>query len=75
MAAQQAFVVPVTVLWAVKVAGRTIGSLQSTQDSAIRIARTWLQQNGGGELVVLNQHGQIRTKDTIAPGNDPRGRG
>lgn len=72
MAAQQAFVVPVSVLWAAKTGGRTIGTLQDTQEAAIRLARKWLQDNGGGELVVQDQHGNIRAKDTIFPGNDPR---
>ncbi|MDQ1215729.1 DUF2188 domain-containing protein [Microbacterium arborescens] len=72
MAAQQAFVVPVSVLWAVKVRGQTIGRFHSTQADATSAARTWLAGHGGGELVILNQQGQIRQKDTIRPGNDPR---
>lgn len=72
MAAQQAFVTPVSVLWAVKVRGQTIGNFHRTQADAIATARTWLATNGGGELVVLDQQGQIRQKDTIYPGNDPR---
>jgi hypothetical protein len=36
-----------------------------TQKEAEDLARGILQRNGGGELVTQNQHGQIRSKDTI----------
>jgi len=42
-----------------------------TQAQAIGRARTILQNDGGGELRIHNQQGQIRDSDTIAPGNDP----
>ncbi len=34
-------------------------------------ARQIIHDQGGGELVIHNQHGQIRDKDTIAPAKDP----
>jgi hypothetical protein len=30
-----------------------------------------LQNQGGGELTIIGRDGKIRSKDTIAPGNDP----
>jgi hypothetical protein len=30
-----------------------------------------LFRSGGGELKVMGRDGKIRSKDTIAPGNDP----
>ena len=41
-----------------------------TQREAENYARSILQNNGGGELITQNQHGQIRSKDTINS-NDP----
>lgn len=29
-----------------------------------------LQKSGGGELKIKNEQGKIRSKDTIAPGNE-----
>lgn len=53
------------------------GSVQITrtplQVDAVSAARTWLRNNGGGELNIHGIDGQIRAKDTVAPGNDPRG--
>ena len=45
--------------------------LHSTQREAIDEARRMLQNSGGGELTVKGLDGRIRSKDTIAPGNDP----
>lgn len=42
-----------------------------TQKEAIDRGRQILQNSGGGELTVHGRDGQIRAKDTIAPGNDP----
>ena len=42
-----------------------------TQAEAIEAARRMLQNSGGGELTVQGRDGRIRSKDTIAPGNDP----
>lgn len=43
-----------------------------TQAEAIDRARQAVGNQGGGELSVHNRQGQVRAKDTIAPGNDPR---
>ncbi|MBP3977854.1 DUF2188 domain-containing protein [Microbacterium sp. BLY] len=72
MAAQQAFVIPVGTFWVVRANSENLGDLQRTQASAITVAREWLQNHGGGELVILGEDGKIRAKDTIYPGNDPR---
>ena len=47
-------------------------SLHETQRQAEEAAREMLRNQGGGELTTMNLHGVIRSKDTIAPGNDPR---
>lgn len=72
MAAQQAFVVASGGFWTVKVSGRMVTDTFWTQVQAIDAGRKWLQANGGGELVVHDEQGRIRQKDTIYPGNDPR---
>lgn len=46
-------------------------SLHGTQAEAEKAARTMLQNQGGGELSTKGLNGQIRSKDTITPGNDP----
>lgn len=46
-------------------------SLHRTQKEAIDAATTMLGNQGGGELTVKAVDGKIRSKDTIAPGNDP----
>ena len=46
-------------------------SLHATQQEAIAAAREMLQHAGGGELKIKGVDGTIRSKDTIAPGNDP----
>lgn len=51
-------------------AGRA-SSLHPTQGAAIGSARKMLQNQGGGELTTKGMSGRIRSKDTIAPGNDP----
>ena len=47
------------------------GSSHSTQKSAEDAARGMLKKQGGGELITKGLDGKIRSKDTIAPGNDP----
>lgn len=44
--------------------------LHRTQAEAAKEAKEMLQTSGGGELKVKNEQGQIRSKDTIAPGNE-----
>lgn len=46
-------------------------SLHGTQQEAIQAARGMLGNQGGGELIIKGVDGKIRSKDTIAPGNDP----
>jgi hypothetical protein len=43
-----------------------------TQAEMIERAKTNLQNNGGGELIIQGRNGIIRDKDTIAPAVDPR---
>ncbi|MFQ5715449.1 MAG: DUF2188 domain-containing protein, partial [Candidatus Scalinduaceae bacterium] len=46
-------------------------SLHKTQKDAENSARQMLKNQGGGELTTKGLDGRIRSKDTIAPGNDP----
>lgn len=46
-------------------------SLHRTQREAEDAARDMLHRQGGGELTTKGVDGRIRSKDTIAPGNDP----
>jgi len=46
-------------------------SLHKTQYEAEQAARDMLKNSGGGELITKGLNGKIRSKDTIAPGNDP----
>jgi len=46
-------------------------SLHDTQRAAIEAAKQMLQNQGGGELTTKGRDGRFRSKDTIAPGNDP----
>ena len=45
-------------------------STHDTQKDAVTSARGMLKNQGGGELTLKGVNGQIRSKDTIAPGND-----
>lgn len=58
--------------WANKQHGNSkASSVHGTQKAASDAARDMLVNQGGGELNVHGRNGQIRSKDTIAPGNDP----
>ena len=46
-------------------------SLHKTQRDAENADREMLKNQGGGELTTKGLDGKIRSKDTIAPGNDP----
>jgi len=46
-------------------------SVHETQSDAIKTGRDMLHNQGGGELTTKGVDGKIRSKDTIAPGNDP----
>jgi hypothetical protein len=45
-------------------------SLHSTQRAAADEAKAMLENAGGGELKIKNEKGKIRSKDTIASGNE-----
>ena len=47
-------------------------SIHDTQKDANASAREMLKNSGGGELTTKGLDGKIRSKDTIAPGNDPK---
>ncbi len=46
-------------------------SLHDTQRAAARAGKDMLGRQGGGELTIKGLNGRFRSKDTIAPGNDP----
>ena len=46
-------------------------SYHEKQDNAVEAAKALLKSEGGGELTIMGEDGKIRSKDTIAPGNDP----
>jgi len=48
-----------------------VSSVHGTQQEAVNAAKEMLKNQGGGELTTKGLNGQIRSKDTIAPGNDP----
>jgi len=48
-----------------------VSSRHGTQRDAIDAAKEMLKNQGGGELMIKDRSGVIRSKDTIAPGNDP----
>ncbi|MCF8003891.1 MAG: DUF2188 domain-containing protein [Chromatiaceae bacterium] len=45
--------------------------VHDTQKAAAKEARGMLKNQGGGEFTIHGVDGKIRSKDTIAPGNDP----
>jgi hypothetical protein len=58
--------------WDVKKPGAFRASAHyDRQQDAIDRGRQILKNDGGGELITHGKDGQIRAKDTIAPGNDP----
>jgi hypothetical protein len=46
-------------------------SLHRTQSEAEARAREMLKNSDGGEMTTARRNGRFRSKDTIAPGNDP----
>ena len=48
-----------------------VSSSHDTQREAAKAAKDMLHSQGGGELTIKGTDGKIRSKDTIAPGNDP----
>lgn len=58
--------------WDVKKPGASRASANlPTQADADRRAAEILRNAGGGERITHGRDGAIRSKDTIAPGNDP----
>jgi hypothetical protein len=51
--------------------GDRASSLHDTQREAQHAAREMLKNEGGGELTTKGTDGKIRSKDTVATGNDP----
>lgn len=47
-------------------------AIVDTQADGIARAREILGNDGGGALLVRGLNGEIRSQDTIKPGNDPR---
>ena len=47
-------------------------SKHPTQKEAETAARQTLKNQGGGELKTMGENGRIRSKDTIAPGNESK---
>ncbi len=48
--------------------------LHNTQRDADQAARETLRKQGGGEVTTMGLDGKIRSKDTIAPGNESSAR-
>lgn len=46
-------------------------SLHTTQKDAENAAKEMSKNQGGGEVSTHGLNSQIRSKDTVAPGNDP----
>lgn len=58
--------------WVVKKPGaERASSRHDTQRQADQRAAEILRNSGGGERVTHGVDGRVRSKDTIAPGNDP----
>ena len=51
--------------------GKKISGKEPTQAAAERRAKDIVRNAGGGEVVTHGRDGRIRSKDTVAPGNDP----
>ena len=47
------------------------GSIQPTQAAAEADAKRMTRAAGGGEVTTQGRDGRFRSKDTVAPGNDP----
>ncbi|MGB2951295.1 MAG: DUF2188 domain-containing protein [Rhodococcus sp. (in: high G+C Gram-positive bacteria)] len=57
--------------WDVKGGGKRASAHTDTQKEAIARAKQIVGNAGGGEVSIQGKNGQIREKDTVAPGNDP----
>ena len=57
--------------WAVKAGRKRASSVHVTRDDAIIVARSYLSNTGGGELIVHGPTGAIQDRFTVPSGNDP----
>jgi len=48
-----------------------VSSIHDRQSDAIDAAKEMLKNQGGGKLTIQGRDGRFRSKDTVAPGNDP----
>lgn len=53
-----------------RIGAERAASIHSKQGEAAKEAKQQLQNSGGGELIIKGRDGKIRSKDTIAPGNE-----
>lgn len=51
--------------------GKRASGHEPTQAKAEQRAKQIVSNKGGGEVVTHGRDGRIRSKDTVAPGNDP----
>lgn len=59
--------------WAIKGQDNSrVSEYSNTQAQAYERAREIVDNHGGGDISIHGLNGQIREKNTIAPGNDPR---
>ena len=58
--------------WDVTGGGERASAHTDTQARAIDRAKAIVGDQGGGEVSISGRDGQIRAKDTVKPGNDPR---
>lgn len=58
--------------WDVTGGGKRASAHTGTQAEAIDRAKEIVRNQGGGEVSISGRDGKIRSKDTVAPGNDPR---
>lgn len=56
----------------IKPGSNRASAVTRTQAEGVDRAREILSNDGGGELAIRGNNGQIRSQDTIKPGNDPR---
>ena len=65
------WVIPHDSGWAVaKESRERVSATFPTQAEAIERAREIIRNAGGGELIIQGEDGQIRQKDTVAPGDE-----
>ena len=58
--------------WDVRGGGARASAHADTQAAAIQRAKEIVGNLGGGEVSIHGTNGQVRAKDTVKPGSDPR---